>query len=192
MAEASSVGPPSSWIVDDTVYCSEANAACSEQPSGTVVGQAPSGINRHLDCEWVDSGYSTSLGVDKHECVALHGVLLGTSAFAPNGEGWGTQHPATIFNGGDPSGLVTKINWQHWGGGVAIGWGRNAIFKPHGGYYPQLVPIELRASRPSVCGPGGPRIYTRLEGREPMSPHGPLGKWFLWSGFHSLCHGFGG
>lgn len=186
------VGPQSSWISDEVVYCNESNTGCSEVLTGRSVAPVPAGYNRHFDCEWVDAGFSSSLGVDKHFCVALHGALLGSANFAPNGEGWGTPHPSTIFNGGDPSGLVSHIHWRHWGTQIAIGWGRNAIFKPMGGYYSRLATIELRASRPSTCVHAGPRTYTHLEARIPARPGGRLGNWFTWSGFQSLCHGFVG
>jgi hypothetical protein len=115
-------------------------------------------------------------------------VVLGSARFeTPHGEGWGTAQPAKIFNGGDPSGLVTQIHWTHWGGKAAIGHGLNAIFKPHGGYYRQLVHIELRAYDLGRCSSHGPRAYTRLSGREPSRPGGPLGKWFSWSGSKTIC-----
>jgi hypothetical protein len=114
-------------------------------------------------------------------------IVLGAKAFAPMGQGFGTVRPREIFNGGDPSGLVQNITWRHWGSAVAIGWGKTSIFKPHGGYYPQLVRAELRASKLGRCRAHGPRAYTRLEAREPSRPGGPLGKWFLWSGQRSIC-----
>ena len=78
--------------------------------------------------------------------------VLGAKAFAPMGEGFGTVAPPKIFNGGDPSGLVSNITWHHWGSRTATGWGKTSIFKPHGGYYPQQVRAELRASRLGRCG----------------------------------------
>jgi hypothetical protein len=113
--------------------------------------------------------------------------VLGGKAFAPMGEGFGTVAPPTIFNGGDPSGLVSHITWHHWGSRTATGSGKTSIFKPHGGYYPQLVRAQLRASRLGHCGKHGPRAYTHLEAREPSRPGGPLGKWFAWSGARSIC-----
>jgi hypothetical protein len=44
------------------------------------------------------------------------------------------MRPHKLFNGGDPSGLVTHIHWVSWGGKTAIGYGLNPIFKPGGGY----------------------------------------------------------
>ena len=40
-----------------------------------------------------------------------------------NGAGFGAVKPSRIFNGGDPTGLVTKITWQSWGGATATGTG---------------------------------------------------------------------
>jgi len=114
-------------------------------------------------------------------------VVLGSRAFAPHGSGWGTAHPGEIFNGGDPSGFVSHIRWSSWGGPSASGQGKNAIFKPHGGYYSQLVPIELRATDRGRCSKAGSLAYRKLYAREPSRPGGPFGKWFLWSGSKTIC-----
>jgi hypothetical protein len=115
-------------------------------------------------------------------------VVLGSRAFAgPHGAGWGTARPSEIFNGGDPSGLVTHIHWASWGGASALGSGKNAIFKPQGGYYRQLATIQLRATDEGRCTATGPLAYKKLYVRVPSRPGGPLGKWFLWSGAKSLC-----
>jgi hypothetical protein len=88
----------------------------------------------------------------------------------------------------DPSGLVEKISWSHWGQRTATGWGETSIFTPHGGYYPQLVRSKLRATRLGQCTKNGRRAYTHLEERVPSHPGGALGKWFAWSGEKSICH----
>jgi hypothetical protein len=112
--------------------------------------------------------------------------VLGAKAFAgPYGEGWGTVRPPTIFNGGDPSGLVSDIHWSSWGGPTAIGWGRNAIFKPGGGYYARPVAIKLKAGGLGHC--GARRAYTRLAVRVPKRPGGSLGPWRSWSGATTIC-----
>jgi hypothetical protein len=103
------------------------------------------------------------------------------------GSGFGTARPKTIFNGGDPSGLVEHLTWSHWGSRTTTAIGKTAIFKPGGGYYPGLVRAELRATRLGHCSARGPAAYTRLEARVPSRPGGPLGKWFLWSGEKSIC-----
>jgi len=115
-------------------------------------------------------------------------VVLGSRAFAaPHGEGWGTARPAKIFNGGDPSGLVTHIHWMSWGGATATGYGSTFIFKPRGGYYDRAARIELRARGLGRCSPSGPPAYTVLSFRVPSHPGGPLGAWMLWSGARSIC-----
>jgi len=114
--------------------------------------------------------------------------VLGARAFAaPHGEGWATARPARIFNGGDPSGLVTRIHWTSWGGTSAVGYGLNPIFKPQGGYYSRPAQIELRAHALGKCSPQGPRAYTQLSFRVPSYPGGPLGAWMLWSGARTIC-----
>jgi hypothetical protein len=117
--------------------------------------------------------------------IAGANVVLGAKAFAPNGKGWGTSEPAEIFNGGDPSGLITGVRWSSWGGSMAVGSGRNPIFKPHGGYYRKPVAIELKASGLGRC--DGQAAYTRLSVREPKRPGGQLGPWRPWSGASSIC-----
>src|SRR5664280_2070967 len=67
------VGPPSSWITEEAVYCNQTNTECSDPMSGRHVVPAPTGYDRRRDCQWIDSGFSASLRVDKHYCVALHG-----------------------------------------------------------------------------------------------------------------------
>ena len=122
---------------------------------------------------------------------AYHGVVMGSkyflSSFPGGGLGWGTPRPKTLFNGGDPSGYISKITWTSWGGSIATGSGMNPIFRPQGGYYPNPVKIQLRASSIGICYPGGPRTYRRLIAREPSRPGGPMGHWFVWSGQRSLC-----
>lgn len=112
--------------------------------------------------------------------------VLGSKSFAaPYGAGFGHAEPEAIFNGGDPSGEVSKIHWTGWGNPTAIGHGLNAIFKPHGGYYRKRARVELRATDLGHC--GKQVAYTRLEVRIPKRPGGKLGKWFSWSGAKTLC-----
>jgi hypothetical protein len=112
--------------------------------------------------------------------------VLGSKAFsAPFGSGFGTAEPIDVFNGGDPSGEVSKIHWTGWGNPTAIGTGLNPIFKPHGGYYRAPGRVELRATKLGKC--KTKVAYTRLEIRAPKKPGGKLGKWMLWSGAKTIC-----
>lgn len=116
-------------------------------------------------------------------------VLGAKTLNAPYGRGWGQPHPGEIFNGGDPSGLVTQITWSSWGDSVAHGTGKNAIFRPQGGYYGKLVTIQLAAYDLGHCSPHGPLAYRKLIVREPSRPGGPIGHWFLWGGSKTICRG---
>jgi hypothetical protein len=55
------------------------------------------------------------------------GRLAGVFA---QGQGFGQARPAKIFNGGDPTGLVTQVTWTSWGGPQAIGSGTSEYVGP--------------------------------------------------------------
>lgn len=117
--------------------------------------------------------------------VVLGGVVYG----APTGEGWGSERPETIFNGGDLSGLISNVHWSSWGDAVAHGRGRHSLFKPRGGYYRHPVVGQLKAVRIGDC--EGRRAYLKLLIREPRRPGGALGPWRSWSGPQTICEPYG-
>jgi hypothetical protein len=45
--------------------------------------------------------------------------------------GYGHARPSTIYNGGDPTGLVQHIQWKTWGAAQAIGTGTAEYVGPH-------------------------------------------------------------
>ena len=47
-----------------------------------------------------------------------------------HGTGFGLVKPAKIFNGGDPTGLLTHITWTSWGGPDAVGTGKTDYVGP--------------------------------------------------------------
>ena len=47
-----------------------------------------------------------------------------------HGEGFGQVRPSKIFNGGDPTGLVTHVTWKSWGGSRALGAGLSDYVGP--------------------------------------------------------------
>jgi hypothetical protein len=47
-----------------------------------------------------------------------------------DGTGWGEAEPSTIYNGGDPTGLVSHIKWKSWGGAQALGTGMSDYVGP--------------------------------------------------------------
>jgi hypothetical protein len=113
--------------------------------------------------------------------------VLGNANLAPSATGWGTAHPALIFNGGVPSGRAWNLRWSSWGNGAATARGLTWLYRPNGGYYGKPGLIELRAYRLGQCVAGGPPAYTRLVARSATRPGGPLGRWHAWGGWHSTC-----
>jgi hypothetical protein len=153
--------PPAGWS------CSASLARCYHGEVG--------GSSEYM--WWRRTNYRLLASAD----IVLGGVVYG----GEYGKGWGTAHPKTIYNGGDPSGLISDVHWSSWGGDVARGRGRNSIFKPQGGYYRHQVTIQLKAKRIGSC--EGRRAYLKLFIREPRKPGGPLGPWLSWSGSRTIC-----
>jgi len=60
--------------------------------------------------------------------VPTLGQLAGDFA---HGQGFGQVKPAKIFNGGDPTGLVTHVTWSSWGGPRAQATGTSEYVGPN-------------------------------------------------------------
>lgn len=170
------------------------NTSDCPQADGTVVLHLQQGVWTQVTAG-SDFGFCPIDGVpaaisrefDLCRSVTPSSYVLGSANFAPNGEGFGTSKPRTIFNGGVPSGLVTQIRWRRWGSAHAIGFGKNAIYKPRGGYYARKATIELRASRRGRCPDSDVPAYLHLDARVPSRPGGKLGRWFSWAGARTIC-----
>jgi hypothetical protein len=51
--------------------------------------------------------------------------------WSPDQEGYGHVEPSTVFNGGDPTGLIKHIEWLTWGGPKAVGVGSGFYVAPN-------------------------------------------------------------
>jgi hypothetical protein len=70
--------------------------------------------------------------------------------------------PTTVFNGGDPTGLVSGIRWSSWGGAQAIGTGRSDYVGPHQSVAAgSQEPARIVAFRLGIC--RGRRAYDAVE-----------------------------
>jgi hypothetical protein len=119
--------------------------------------------------------------------AAAEPVLGSPSHLAPAAKGFGKAAPHYVFNGGDPSGEVARLEWRHWGAATAKGRGVTWLLRPEGGYYARPGKIVLRAEALGTC-PDGTAAYTRMEFRVARHPGGPVGNhWRLWSGDGDLC-----
>ena len=132
---------------------------------------------------------STTLVVLGTAAAANTSVVLGKKHLLIYGMGWGTAHPRSISNGGDPNGRAWHLAWRNWGTATATARGLTWIFRPSGGYYRKPGAIELRASRIGRCTRHGTRAYTFLQAREAVRPGGRLSRWFAWGGWKSICKG---
>jgi hypothetical protein len=89
-------------------------------------------------------------------------VLGRPAGIFARGSGFGQARPARIFNGGDPTGLVTKITWHSWGGPQAIASGTSEWAGPGQSVAtgrPQRVTVV--AFRLGTC--DGTRMYQAVE-----------------------------
>ncbi len=87
------------------------------------------------------------VGLAAAGCSAASGAAAGPTATAPTtatsptlgqltgvfarGQGFGQVKPAEIFNGGDPTGLVTHVVWKSWGGAQAVATGISDYVGPN-------------------------------------------------------------
>ena len=100
-----------------------------------------------------------------------------------NGRGFGEVRPATVFNGGDPTGLVMGITWSSWGGSTAIGTGTSDYVGPN-----QLVatgtqePVTIAAFNLGTC--DGKLMYQAVEWYFPQH-----GQTFNPSQYENICTG---
>ena len=100
-------------------------------------------------------------------------VLGSPSHYAPAGQGWGKAHPRHVFNGGDPSGEMAKLEWRHWGEPTARARGVTWLLRPEGGYYGRPGRIVLRAEGLGACATA-PR---RTPGWSSASRTAPAARW---------------
>jgi hypothetical protein len=84
------------------------------------------------------------------------------SGLFARGSGFGQVRPARIYNGGDPTGLVTGIAWRSWGTSRAIGTGQAEWVGPHqsvaNGRQEQATVVAFRLG---IC--NGKQMYRAVE-----------------------------
>jgi hypothetical protein len=107
---------------------------------------------------WLTSWPTVALAGSAHSQPTL-GLLTGTFA---HGSGFGQVKPKEVYNGGDPTGLVTSITWHGWGGRQAVGTGRGLYVAPGqsvaGG---TIEPVRIVAFDLGTC--NGRYMYAAVE-----------------------------
>jgi hypothetical protein len=116
--------------------------------------------------------------------VAPKGIpVLGepSGVMAISGSGWGHVAPASVYNGGDPTGAVNSIKWNSWGGLEATGTGTSVFVGPD-----QTVsegtdePVTIVAFDRGTC--AGVYMYEAVEWYFPQH-----GETFDPSQYESIC-----
>ena len=98
-------------------------------------------------------------------------------------QGYGTVEPTTVFNGGDPTGLVSGVTWQAWGGSKATGTGTSDYVGPGQDVASGTQePVTIVAFDPGVC--GGHHAYQAVEWYFPQN-----GESFDPNNYINICSG---
>jgi hypothetical protein len=113
--------------------CSELGQQGTAQPSATVTVTATASpvatptASAVASATQVSSASATAPAASTPPPVPTLGRVAGVFA---HGTGFGSVRPAKIFNGGDPTGLVSGITWKSWGGHTAVGTGTSEYVGP--------------------------------------------------------------
>ena len=106
---------------------SPAPPAASSSPSATATPSATAVSQPTVSPGTATVPASASPSASPAGVPAL-GQLAGDFA---QGQGFGQVKPAKIFNGGDPTGLVTNVMWSSWGGAQATATGTAEYVAPN-------------------------------------------------------------
>ena len=87
---------------------------------GTSVGTAVVIASAGLAALGCSSAVSAPASSRSRAALPTLGRLAGVFA---HGQGFGQVKPSRVFNGGDPTGLVTHVVWRSWGGAQAVATG---------------------------------------------------------------------
>jgi hypothetical protein len=118
------------------LICAAAAAGCSSgappsassRPAATTTASATAASQPTVSAGTATVAASASASPATAGAVPTLGQLAGDFA---HGEGFGQVKPSRIFNGGDPTGLVTGITWSSWGGAKATATGTAVYVGPN-------------------------------------------------------------
>ena len=125
------------WAAVAVMGCGVAAASCSSGGGGGGSASETSTTAAHGGSRVPTSASSTTTseagGSSTTTTAGAGGVppTLGVAgAFGANGVGFGAVRPTEISLGGDPTGILTGISWQSWGGAQATGTGTSTYVAP--------------------------------------------------------------
>ena len=136
------------------------------------------GVAATLTC--AGCGSTSPTPVTTPAALPVLGRLAGVFA---HGTGFGQVRPAKIFNGGDPTGLLTRVVWKSWGGHDAVGTGKTDYVGPGKSVAAGTEErATVRAFRLGTC--DGKLMYRAVEWYFPQ--HGQA---FSPSHYENICKG---
>jgi hypothetical protein len=126
------------WAAVAVMGCGVAAASCSSGGGGDGSASGTSTTTAHGGSRVPASASSTTTsGAGGSSTTTTAGAgggvapTLGVAgAFGANGVGFGAVRPTEISLGGDPTGILTGISWQSWGGAQATGTGTSTYVAP--------------------------------------------------------------
>jgi hypothetical protein len=126
------------WAAVAVMGCGVAAASCSSGGGGGGSASGTSTTTGHGGSRVPTSASSTTTsGAGGSSTTTTAGAgggvppTLGVAgAFGANGVGFGAVRPTEISLGGDPTGILTGISWQSWGGAQATGTGTSTYVAP--------------------------------------------------------------
>jgi hypothetical protein len=129
------------------------------------------------------TGAAALAGCTNAQASASAPVLGQLTGVFAHGQGFGQVKPVKIFNGGDPTGLVTKIVWKSWGGPKATGTGVSEYVGPGQSVATGTsAPVRVVAFHLGTC--GGKRMYRAVEWYFPQH-----GQTFDPAHYENICTG---
>jgi hypothetical protein len=109
-------------------------SACSSSPPPSAQGHAATTtttVRAQPTTSTSTSGTAATTMTSGHGGAPGPSPTLGTaSAWGASAIGFGHVKPAEISLGGDPTGVLTGISWQSWGGDTATGTGTGTYVAP--------------------------------------------------------------
>jgi hypothetical protein len=109
--------------------CSNSSTPSAQGNASTTTAPAHASTSTTTSSSPRASSTSTTVG---HLGPAGSSPTLGVAApWGASAVGFGQAKPAEISLGGDPTGVVTGITWQSWGGDTATGTGTSTYVGPN-------------------------------------------------------------
>jgi hypothetical protein len=109
---------------------------------------------------WTAATAQPAAAADAGQPVPTLGLMTGL--FSHGAVGFGKVRPKEVYNGGDPTGLVTSITWHNWGHGQAVGTGRSVYVAPNQAVAAGTVePVRIVAFDLGSC--NGHYMYAAVE-----------------------------